>query len=437
VLKMEEITRTAVGFGIRDITPSVMVPMSGYDLRTAIAEGVHDPLSVRALAIGGEDPALLIAFDLLGISAYHAEPLRKRLSERFGIRPERIAASAIHTHAAPKSIFQSFACYDPSYAAYVLKQAEEAAAEAIATREERTAFLSETLAEGVACFRDAGAEGSRFAMPSETIWWEKEGCAPVLMTLFTCHPTVLNEQNLRMSRDLVWGCEKALLTRIPGAKAIFFNGACADISTRYTRRASTFEEAERLGAIWAGRILESREQAQAVSEADGLKAAASTLYVPPADYFTGEKRAQVLAHLNQKITACPDERQKREYAACRSVLERKNYGIDAAGNPRGGEEVYLSALSLGSVKLVFLPFEYARKDAALLERDCERRFGGRCLVICYSNGYEGYLPSGRPLDEDSGYEDMASNFRSDAKLLAAEAVNRLLEEMENSAGGNG
>ena len=48
---MEIKSRTMVGFGIREITPEVMVPMSGYDLRKACAEGVHDPLAVRQMEL--------------------------------------------------------------------------------------------------------------------------------------------------------------------------------------------------------------------------------------------------------------------------------------------------------------------------------------------------------------------------------------------------
>ncbi len=432
-------SKVRAGFGMRDITPKVMVPMSGYDLRQACAIGVHDPLSVRALAIGDEDPLLLLSFDLLGIPSYHTKPLRNRLSGKFGVSGERIVFGAIHTHAAPKSIFRSFDCYDAVYAEYVLKQAEEAAAEALNDREERTVRFSESFPENVACFRDAGAAESHFAMPTETLWFEKEGKAPLLMVVFACHPTVLNEKNLWMSRDLVWGCEKALSERIPGsmpesmpesiseAKVIFFNGAAADVSTRYTRRASTFDEAARLGGILAESILCSRKSAAEAGDWTDLRAKAGELYVPPAAYFTGERRAEVLAYLNRKIETCPDERQKREFIACRSVLERKNYGIDDKGAPKQGETVYLQAVSAGDVKMLFLPFEYAQKDAAKLKKQAEEACGGHCLVICYSNGYDGYLPSGRPLEQDSGYEDMASNYRSDAKELVAARLMELTE----------
>ena len=432
-------SRTMVGFGIREITPSVMVPMSGYDLRRACAEGVHDPLAVRAIAfgdptfgdpaIGEAHPIVMIAFDLLGFPSYHAEPLRKRLSARFGIPRSSILCGAIHTHAAPKTIFNSFDCYDDAYVDYVLHQAEEAVAQAMAEREVRSVRYAEKTVEAVGCFRDAVAEESRFAMPTQTLWFEKENSAPIALTVYACHPTVLSEANLLMSRDLVWGCEKALSEAVPGIKTIFFNGACADISTRYTRRESTFAEAERLGAAWAEAIAAGRAEAKPVGDADRTAVLAENVYIPPAEFFTGEKRASVLAYLKNKIDACEDERRRREYISCALVLERKNYGLGADGKPRGGENVYVAAARFGDVQFVFLPFEYAQKDAALLKEDAEKDFGGHCIVVCYSNGYDGYLPSGRPLDQDSGYEDMASGYRSDAKELTKETLMGLLTKL--------
>ena len=147
------------------------------------------------------------------------------------------------------------------------------------------------------------------------------------------------------------------------------------------------------------------------------------------EYFTGEKRASVLAYLKNKIDTCEDERRRREYISCALVLERKNYGLGADGKPRGGENVYVAAARFGDVQFVFLPFEYAQKDAALLKEDAEKDFGGHCIVVCYSNGYDGYLPSGRPLDQDSGYEDMASGYRSDAKELTKETLMGLLTKL--------
>jgi len=55
--------------------------------------------------------------------------------------------------------------------------------------------------------------------------------------------------------------------------------------------------------------------------------------------------------------------------------------------------------------------------------------GKNAWIRCYAGGYEGYLPSGKPLTRDSGYEDMASGYASEAKELLAAAVLDALKGM--------
>ena len=98
------------------------------------------------------------------------------------------------------------------------------------------------------------------------------------------------------------------------------------------------------------------------------------------------------------------------------MLKREHYGSGK------GSMVRLGVISLGEIWLCALPFEYASADAALLAERIRQQTGHRAVICCYSNGYEGYLPSGKLLSADSGYEDMASNFRYDAKNLVADAI---------------
>ena len=142
-------------------------------------------------------------------------------------------------------------------------------------------------------------------------------------------------------------------------------------------------------------------------------------FMPPADFFTPEERKEIIPYLEQKIENCTDTQQKREWIACRSVLVREHYGTGK------GYDAWLSMLSLGDVVFCNTPFEYASVDADVLKARLNEEYGKDFVVCCYSNGYEGYLPSGRKLDRDSGYEDMASNLRSDAKYLVADAFSAM------------
>lgn len=426
------------GFGKAAITPEKLYPMAGYDLRKEKALGAHDALEVRALYLDG---MVILALDLLGVSAELCQRLEKAVE---GALPEEalkgVVSFGIHTHAAPKAVFSSFDCYDPAYIEKILEAAAKASCEAFEAAKEGTATFFSSTVEEVGCCRDQVREKSRFSMPvSSLLFTFHEGEAPILWTAVACHPTVLNESNLYYSRDLFWGTSAYLEGALHTSQIVLMNGACGDISTRYTRREASFEEAERLGAVLGKGIEESlsgpglrmaggKAGCQADGEAGcqaGVRFLTRELRIPEARYFSEEEKKRVFCHLEERLASCTDPAQKRDYQACRSVLLRPSYG-----KKRGDQTVRLSVLSLPGLSYLLMPFEFASADGSALAKAVEARFGGRAVIGCYADGYEGYLPSGRPLDAQSHYEDMASHFVYNAKELVKEAFINMLEAQE-------
>lgn len=409
------------GFSSVDITPNKTYPMAGFDLRKEPNIGVHDRLFAKAVVIENDTSACAFCtLDLLGAPDDLVRDISRLVSARTPISESAVQVSAIHTHAAPSAIFKSSSCFDDDYRRFVIDSAVEAVVRACQSRSEVAAHYAHASVGGVASYRDRSRDASACKMPIDSIWLKskEEGKRDILISTFACHPTVLNEANKLITRDLVFGCEKSLKAQLSETDFIFVNGACADLSTRYTRCASNFDEVERLGALWAEEIVASLDSVERLS--DEIAFSNQVLFVPPANFFTDDQRAEILDYLEEKINSCPDSEQCREYVSCRSVLKRENYG-------RGrGCDATLAVVKIGNLVLCLLPFEYAQVDAARLKDSIDSKLGVTSIVCCYSNGYEGYLPSGRPLDRDSGYEDVASPFRHDAKELVADAVEKLV-----------
>ena len=85
-----------------DITPDKPVKMAGYGARTALSEGVHDPLSARVVAFENNGERLvLVSSDLIGFYGGTAEHLRKIILGEFELKPGELFLSAIHTHDGP------------------------------------------------------------------------------------------------------------------------------------------------------------------------------------------------------------------------------------------------------------------------------------------------------------------------------------------------
>ncbi|MFH1716679.1 MAG: neutral/alkaline non-lysosomal ceramidase N-terminal domain-containing protein [Planctomycetota bacterium] len=85
-----------------DITPDKPVKMSGYGARTALSEGVHDPLSARVVAFeNGGKRLVLVSSDLIGYYDGTADHFRKIILSEFKLGPSELFLCGIHTHSAP------------------------------------------------------------------------------------------------------------------------------------------------------------------------------------------------------------------------------------------------------------------------------------------------------------------------------------------------
>lgn len=96
-------TAVPVGVAVVDITPDYPIRLNGFGFRREESDGVRQHIFAKALAIGSDadGPAVLITVDTLGIPDAVAERLSDVLQKEAGIRRDRLAVTATHTHTAP------------------------------------------------------------------------------------------------------------------------------------------------------------------------------------------------------------------------------------------------------------------------------------------------------------------------------------------------
>src|SRR5439155_21217887 len=90
-----------VGVAKIDITPDYPVRLSGFGFRRTESEGVTQRIWAKALVLDDGEPAVLLTVDNLGLPASLVEEVADRLARKAGMRRERLAATATHTHTAP------------------------------------------------------------------------------------------------------------------------------------------------------------------------------------------------------------------------------------------------------------------------------------------------------------------------------------------------
>lgn len=391
--------------------------MAGFDRRLYPSAGTRDPLYVTVLAVhDGQVPFLFCSFDLLGVDNVLCARIRKEAGERFGIPEDRVLSAATHTHSAPSVHFSGRDVYDEAYASLVVSETMAAAAEALSTLKDCTLSVTETSVTGVASRRNRGREGAQFPMPLIVFRFDR-GEDVLTLCRFACHSTVFDEKNLLFSADLP-GAARA----ITGEKSIYFNGACADLSTRFTRTDSSPEELARLGTILARGVLDAPTGRYVDSL--NIRTSAETILLSRPGGLEGEAKEKLLTALREKAAACTDKQAWREYDSRIAVLERQNV------QPEPEKPVYIAAADLGPCVLVTLPFETGSEDCEDLESSLSREAGKPVYLFCYAGGYDGYLPSGAPLTPDSSYEDIASRYGEGTRQKVWECAKRCILQVK-------
>ena len=404
-----------IGFGRRDITPKNSVHMAGFDRRKDPSTGTLDPLDVCVLALvdGQNAPFLMCVFDLLGTDSALCTHIREAIASHLQIAPERIWVGATHTHSAPTGHFSGNASYDESYVAILTRQAVAAAEEAMANLRPASAAGTAAEAIGVASLRNKGREGSAFPMPMPLVFLENEE-DPTMLARISCHPTVLDERNLRYSRDLPGQLRDGVKKN-----CLVVNGPCADLSTRFTRNASDPEELQRLGQILADAALAAKPQPLG-SFGSQIRTAEQVVYLSRSASLSGELRENILSALRQKAAACTDPQALREYDSRIAVLERSAVGAEK------NRMIRIGAVNFGNYILLGLPFEVDYADGLELEQSLSQLAGQPVYPVCYTFGYDGYLPSGKPLSAESSYEDIASRYLPESRAQVWECAKQCI-----------
>ncbi|MBR5537818.1 MAG: hypothetical protein IKU58_07955 [Clostridia bacterium] len=385
-----------IGFGRMPITPQKAMTLAGFDRRTAPSLGAIDDLFVSVLLLEDDTGtrAALCSFDLLGAD----RALCQRIREALPLSADRVWVCATHTHSAPRGAFSGGISQDDDYIAGLVTACRAAFESAERDLSPADAFLGESTADGVASFRDVPRDASTFAMPLRTVALRRAQ-GEVRLTRFACHPTVLSEDNLYCSRDLPGGSET-----VP---TLWLNGPCADLSTRFTRKESSFAEVRRLGG-YIKTALERTVLHPLSAFGTTIRAHRMELELPYGSSLRGEARQRLLETLRTQAATCTDEAARRETESCIAVLERAERDLPAS------RTVMVGAWDLGSLVLVGLPFEVSWQDGTALEAQAAALCGKPALLVCYCNGYDGYLPH-----ETAGvnYQDLATGYLPEARAM--------------------
>lgn len=413
-----------LGFAKRNITPPLGLELGGY-AGYRPNSGVHDRLYCKTILLEQNGVRYaLIALDLMCVDTSLYEKIAEAVS-RLGISKERLIVSAIHSHAAPAGVIpgegelarvnEAIVPDNPAFAVYmqqVIAAAAEACAEAAKSLE---SFLVRTACgpiPPIGSERHTGepAEGTLTAVQTRT-----ESGKNLILYNLPCHPTVLSAANLLVSADFAGDIESLL-----GADmAVFVNGAAGDISTRFTRKESSFEECSRMGRMAADAIL-ALLQEQPFAEPAPLRGRHVTVTLPARQVETVEQAQKKLEETTLRWQqAARDGADAGTVRILKSYVEGAGVSLDFSRSLGGTKEFHVpvTVFRFAGIPFVTVPGEFY---STLLPENI--------AAICYANGYYRYIADCNAYDAGH-YEALAAIVARGAGEHLQETIRHLLEEI--------
>ncbi len=267
--------RLFCGAGKADITLPPGTPMGGYANRLFSCKGMLDPLHARALLLRSGDLSLLIlTLDALAINTGRARMLATAASHACSglVQPSGVHVVCSHTHSGADlaglfgdavSINRYFeqvrtAAYDATQQAYATFAPAQASWGETAYPLGRNRRLRPGHAQVSAVERRQGEsiDHTLTVLHFERIPGPGTGAGQSLATLFhtACHPVCLGPENVLASGDFA-GIAAQVLEAQTGAPALFFNGACGNV-TPLIGRGSSYTATHELGESVARAVIE-------------------------------------------------------------------------------------------------------------------------------------------------------------------------------------
>ncbi|MFH5805394.1 hypothetical protein [Alienimonas sp. DA493] len=419
-----------------DATPPVGAQMAYDPVRRV------DELTLRCrgvVLLGGDAPIVLCAVDWIGIANGAHDAFREQLAAAAGTTPDRVAVHALHQHDAPGADFTAeriladlgvtnYQRFDSRFPREVLRRAAAAVRDALPEARPVTAYgWGEAAVEKVASNRrilgpDGKVRAVRYtttrdpelrALPEGVIdpdvsllsFWDGEDPVAVL-TYYACHPQSYYRTGVPSS-DFPGIARFVRGQAVPAALHVHFNGAGGNVG------AGKYNDGDKRNRMkLALRLADGMERAWESVEKVPLEAGdvgwrSVPVQLPPADHLNREDLIEAI---------------KTEPA---SGYISKADQLAWLARAQSGQEIDVSCLSVGDVRVLHLPgelfVEYQLAAQAL-------RSDLHVAMAAYGDYGPGYIGTAVAYDE-GGYETSAraSNVAPGSERILMDAIAELLD----------
>lgn len=371
------------GVATRDITPDGETLMSGFAMRAGPSEGVHDPLSVRALVVQG---TALVTVDVVALH----EDLCARVRKAAEPWVDHVVVHATHTHSGPASSPGRLGgAVDPEWLQSVEHACTAAIAEAARARE--PVLITAGYGDDPQVARNRRRPDAPVDPSLPVVRIERTDGRPLaLVVSYACHPVVLGAENRLLSADYP-GVVRDRLEADTGATVLFATSCAGDVNTGHPVDADsavpdtgsrTFEHCALVGR----RVADAALRATLHTAEPHIAARTTTVtlqFVPPT---ASELERDMALWAEHAVDAPPEHRALYDIWARWAEQTRPSENAEWAAR--------VTVYRWGPAVVIALPGEPFNLASREIRRRVEESTGAHAvLVLGYSDGCPGYLPS--------------------------------------------
>ncbi len=367
-----------LGFGKESITPGLgageddpeagifkELPLAGLGSRKgSFAEGIHDSLFVKAVAIRVEEQVMvLIGSDMLIVPPNITEGVSKHISEKMGINRNQLFFSATHTHSSVGAwsegyVGEEFAgVSNPNVELWLVQQFSSAIEMALEDLQAGKIGSGSFEAPGLISNRLVGERGQK---NSEFIYIsaKQNSGKSALLGSFDAHATCLGGWNMQFSADYP-GYWQRKLESTGIDMAVFFAGSVGSHSPH--SEGEKFEKSKYIGEALADSVLKYMDNAE-LKDSIGLSFMTLGMDLP-------------------------------EFHIRVSDGLRLNPRLAGKLFPPIGD-VFLQAAKIGDLIWVSTPADFSG-EMALDYKNAMNKEGYRALATSFNGAYVGYIIPGK------------------------------------------
>ena len=401
-----------VGFGRASITPGLgageddpgagvfrEMPLAGFGSRKGTyAEGVHDSLFVKAVAIRVEEQLLvLIGSDMLIVPPNITEGVTRLVSEKLDINRNQLFFSATHTHSSVGAWSEGFVGKEfageanPNVEVWLIRQFGKAIKNAVEDLQPGQIGSGSFHAPGLISNRLVGEKGEK---NSEFIYIaaNQNSGKRALLGSFDAHATTLGGWNMQISGDYPGYWQRKLESEGIDM-ALFFAGSVGSHSPHSI--GEEFEKSRYIGEALADSVLKYMAGTE-LRESIGLSFLSLGMDLP-------------------------------EFHIRVSDGLRLNPALGGKLFPPIGD-VYLQAAKIGDLIWATTPCDFSG-EMAIDYKSAMNNKGYRALVTSFNGAYVGYIIPGKYYHLDEYESRLMSWYGPNMGPYTHEMIRRMMEKL--------